>query len=194
MTTTRERGNPLLRWKPSHLQRHLDASRAAVGIEHAVEASRRHLDQRRRQLLCRLVGQAGEDHLVERFGGVTDRLDDLRMPVAVGDDPPGRDRIEGALAVRRPDIRTLGARDHGWHRLGGMLDEGMPCHLSAKPLADRRRMRRSYSRPNLEAYSDTVWNETSIPRSASNFDMAQAERKPEIQPHRIRNDLGRWRL
>ena len=52
--------------------------------------------------------EAGEDHLVEPVRLGLDRRDDARMAVAMRDDPPRRDRIEDAAAVRSFQPCALG--------------------------------------------------------------------------------------
>ena len=65
-----------------------------------------------RQLLGRLVREAGEDHLIEPLGLLRDRGDDLRVAVAVRDHPPGRDRVEDARGRRaRVEPGALGRGD-----------------------------------------------------------------------------------
>ena len=61
-----------------HLDRHFDAGRAAVGIEHIVETRRRQRDEAPRQRFGRLMGEAGEDDLIESLRLIADRLHDRR--------------------------------------------------------------------------------------------------------------------
>ncbi len=71
------------------------------------EAGRRHGEQLLGQLLGRLVGVFGEDHLVRVVGGCANGGDDARMPVAVGDHPPGGDGVDDPPAVGGENIGSL---------------------------------------------------------------------------------------
>src|ERR1700722_3022271 len=79
------------------------------------------------------MGMTGEDDLVELFGLLLNRAHDRRMAMAVGDHPPGGDRIDDAAAVGGKQISALAARDFHHVRLKRMLGERMP---------DRRRFLR----------------------------------------------------
>ena len=64
------------------------------------EPRRRDRNQAARETLGGLMREAGEDHLIEPVRLGLDRRDDVRMAVAVRGDPPRRDGIENAAAVR----------------------------------------------------------------------------------------------
>ena len=76
-----------------------------------VKAARRQLQKRCGDFLRRLMRIAGEDDLVELFPPAANGVDDVRMAVTMGDDPPGRDGIDDAAAVRRMQIGAVGAHD-----------------------------------------------------------------------------------
>src|SRR5262249_30253846 len=106
--------------------RDFDRGGAAVGEEYVIEAGRGDGDEPLREVLGRLVREACEDHLVQMIGRFFDRRHDAGMTVAVGDDPPGRNRIEDAPTVRCLEPGAVGARHHDGGGLQRMLREGMP--------------------------------------------------------------------
>ena len=62
----------------------------------------RDFDQRMGHIFGRLVGEACEHHLVQLIGLFLDRRYDGGMTMAMGDDPPGRNRVQDFLALVRP--------------------------------------------------------------------------------------------
>ncbi len=109
-----------------HLERDLHRRGAAVGEEDMLQPRRRDGDQTAREALGGGVGEAGEDHLVEPVGLLLDGGDDVRVAMAVGDDPPRRDGIEDAAPVRRFEPRALGPRDLQHLGLHSVLRERVP--------------------------------------------------------------------
>ncbi len=71
-----------------HLQGDLDGGGAAVGIEHAGEASGCQRHQFTCKFFSRLVREAGKDHLIETLGLLSDRSHDPGMTVPMRDHPP----------------------------------------------------------------------------------------------------------
>ena len=89
------------------------------------QARRRNRDQAPRQVLRRLVGETGEDHLIELIGLRLDRVDDPGVAMAMGDHPPGGNRIQqtAMLGLKPRAFAAIHARHH---RADGVLGEGMP--------------------------------------------------------------------
>ena len=163
-----------------HLQRHLDRGRAAVGEEHVRQAGRRDRQKRARNRFGGLVREAGENHLIELVGLRLDRGDDLRVAVAVRDDPPRRDGIEDAPAVRRRQPCALGARDLQHVAFERVLREGMP---------KRRRTRWSWpAHPKPEDVAQ--WKlAAKAARSVAGSSGSRRGRRPE---HLARRRNARW--
>jgi hypothetical protein len=68
----------------------------------------------------------GEDDLIECFGCRSDGVHDDRMPVTMGDHPPGGDRIENRAAIFIDKIGAVGPDDSFHRRFQRMLGKGMP--------------------------------------------------------------------
>ncbi|RMS59048.1 hypothetical protein ALP65_00841 [Pseudomonas aeruginosa] len=115
----------------AHLQRDLDARRAAVGVEHPVEPRRGDLHQSLRQLDHRLVAESGEDHVLQLVDLVLDALVDARVGVTEHIDPPGTDRVDVALAfeILQPDAFAAADRDHRQAFVVFHLGTGMPEYV-----------------------------------------------------------------
>ena len=94
-----------------HFERNLDARRTAVGKKHVLKTLWRQGDEFGGELLRGRMRVLGEDDLVEQLGLRLDRSDDFRVPVAVGNHPPGRDGIDDAVPARRGQVRALGSDD-----------------------------------------------------------------------------------
>jgi hypothetical protein len=109
-----------------HFQRDLHRGRSAIREKYVFEPRRRQRHQAPRELLRGLVREAGENHLIEAVGLVLDRLHDVRMTMAVGHDPPGRDGIEDAPAIGGFQPCSGAFRDQRRIRLYRMLRERMP--------------------------------------------------------------------
>ena len=107
-----------------HLQRHLDAGRAGIRIEHVGQAEQ--VDQLAGEPVARLVGPAGEDQLVELARLLRDRRDDPRVAVPVRRHPPRGDRVDHAPPVGRMQDRPLGPGDERDRLLQPVLGEGVP--------------------------------------------------------------------
>ncbi|MNZ24435.1 hypothetical protein D3C78_415830 [compost metagenome] len=82
----------------AHFQRHFDAGRTVIGVEHPIQAFRGDLHQALGQLDHRLMTETGEDHVLELVDLVLDTLVDAWVGMAEDVDPPGADGIEIALA------------------------------------------------------------------------------------------------
>src|SRR3546814_396191 len=87
-----------------HLQRHLDAGRAVVGVEHlgqrvAPRLARGDGQQALGQFHRRGMRAAGEDHLLQRARLPCDRPGDARLGVAEQVGPPAAHRVERAAAI-----------------------------------------------------------------------------------------------
>ncbi len=109
-----------------HLQRHLDGGRSAVGIKDVPETGRRDIDERSGQRFGRFVGIFGEDDLVIVLTRRLNGLHDCRMPMPVGDHPPGRNRIKNPVAILIGEICAFRMDDALHRRLKRVLGEGMP--------------------------------------------------------------------
>ncbi|MCY1356155.1 hypothetical protein D9M69_425970 [compost metagenome] len=114
----------------AHLQRHFDAGRAVVGIEHPVQALGRDLHQAFGQLDHRLVAESGEDHMLQLVHLVLDALVDARVGVAEDIDPPGADGVQVAFALEvfQPDPLAAADRHHRQAFVILHLGAGVPEH------------------------------------------------------------------
>ena len=114
----------------AHLQRHFDRGRAVVGVEHAIQSRRRDAHQFLGQPDRRLVGEAGEDHLLQRASLVGQGGGDARIGVAEQVDPPRADPVEVAPALGVDQPGAFAARDrhhrHGAFAVVVHLRAGMP--------------------------------------------------------------------
>ncbi|MCY1417181.1 hypothetical protein D9M71_327080 [compost metagenome] len=115
----------------AHLQRHLDAGGAVVGVEHPRQAGRGDLHQALGQLDHRLVAEAGEDHVLQLVDLVLDALVDARVGVAEHVHPPGADRVQVALAleVLQPHAFAAADRHHRQALVVLHLGAGVPEHV-----------------------------------------------------------------
>ena len=95
----------------AHLQRHLDAGRTVVGVEHLVQPGRGDLHQALGQLHRRRMGEAGEHYVFQAVELLADALVDARIAVAEHVDPPGTDRIQIAFAVEVLQPHAVAAPD-----------------------------------------------------------------------------------
>ena len=114
----------------AHLQRHLDARGAVVGVEHALQPGRGEPYQPLGQLDHRLMAEAGQHHVLELVELGLDPRADARIGMAEHVDPPGADRIQVALAVEvlQPDALAAADRDQ-WQLLVILhLRTGVPEH------------------------------------------------------------------
>ncbi|MNF51297.1 hypothetical protein D3C84_326150 [compost metagenome] len=131
----------------AHLQRHLDARGAVVGVEHPVEPRRGDRHQALGQLDHRLMAEAGEHHVLELVDLGLDAGADARIGVAEHVDPPGADRIEVALAVEvlQPDAFAAADRDQRQLLVILHLRAGVPEHgkVALHPLLVAAHRRRS---------------------------------------------------
>jgi|GEM_PF-6338176 len=109
-----------------HFERHLDRCRTAVAIEHMIETVCGHIDQRPRQILGRLVGMIGKDHLIEPVHLALDGSGDTAIAMAMCHHPPGRNGINNARPIAGIEIGALAPGDHRKFRLQCMLGKGMP--------------------------------------------------------------------
>jgi len=109
-----------------HLYRHLDSGRPTVGIEDMLQSEWSDFDQALRQPLSGLVRKFGEDYLIIGLSRGTDGRHDLRVSMAMSNDPPGRDCVEEVIAILIYEVGPICRRDarHRW--LERMLGEGMP--------------------------------------------------------------------
>jgi hypothetical protein len=108
------------------LEGHLDAGRAVVGVEDALQSRGQQRRYPGRHLDRGLVGEAGEDDLFELRSLVGDGCGDGGVGVAVQGDPPGRDEVEVFAAVGGDEARALGAADGDRIGRGCGLREGVP--------------------------------------------------------------------
>ena len=95
-----------------HLERDLDRGRARLGVEDAVEARRRDLDQPAGELGGARMGEPEHRRVRDppelvAHGGV-----DRRVAVAVDVAPQRRDAVDVAVAVGVDQVGALGALDH----------------------------------------------------------------------------------
>ena len=107
----------------------LDRLRAGVDEDRllALAGARRVLGEPPTDLDVRLVGADHEALVQEAVNLLVDRGDDRREPVArvLAGDPAGEVQIDGA--VRRLDLRPLGAYDHEARRRNAARDEALAC-------------------------------------------------------------------
>ena len=85
------------------------------------------------------MGKSGKDDLVEPLGLRFHRRDDLRMIVAVKIDPPGRDRIDDALAGQREQISAVGTLDEDRVGKDRVLGKRVPNRRMAQTKSSRRK-------------------------------------------------------
>lgn len=109
-----------------HLERDLHRGRTAIRIEDMRKTRGRHRKQCLRHILGGLVGEAGEDHLIQRVGLSFDSGHDAGMTMAVSDHPPRRDRIQNGLTLCGFQPCPLAARNQRRRIRQGMLCERVP--------------------------------------------------------------------
>src|SRR5690606_12293716 len=114
----------------AHLQRHLDAGGTVVGVEHLVQTVRGDLHQTLGQLDHRLMGAAGQHHVLQAVELLADALIDPWVAVGEYIDPPGADRIEIAFALEifLPDAVAALDRDQRQAFVILHLGTGVPQH------------------------------------------------------------------
>ncbi|KAF1068320.1 MAG: hypothetical protein GAK45_01398 [Pseudomonas citronellolis] len=114
----------------AHLQRHFDAGRAAVGIEHPVQARRGHAHQTLGQLDHWRMTEAGENHVLQLVELVFQALVDARIGMPEHVDPPGADGVQVAFALEilQPDALAPADRDHRQAFVVFHLGTGVPQH------------------------------------------------------------------
>jgi hypothetical protein len=120
-----------------HLQRHLDAGRAVVGVEDlgqrcATGLARGQREQAFGQLHRGRMREAGQDHLLQRARLSRNGLGDARLGVPVQVGPPAADAIEIAATVVTEQPRAVPALDGNQRqdvRVLPHLGAGMPQHL-----------------------------------------------------------------
>ena len=99
MTINLWRGLPV--WPPkaqNHFECDLHAGGTAVGKKDVIETGGRQGNEFCGELFGRFVRVLRKYYLIESAGLRFYRCNDLRMAVAVGDDPPRGDGVENALA------------------------------------------------------------------------------------------------
>ena len=84
------------------------------------------LQQSPRDGFGRLMGKPGKDNLIEFIRLLANGLHDLRVPVAVRDDPPRGNTVEDTTPVGCFEPRTFGTRDRQHLGFQSMLGERMP--------------------------------------------------------------------
>ncbi len=99
----------------AHLERHFDRGRSIVCVEAASEPGGRKVRERFAQRDDGLVGEAGEDHVLEAPHLPADRGIDARVGMPEEIHPPGTDGVDIALAVEVFEPHALGLAD-GDHR------------------------------------------------------------------------------
>ncbi len=114
----------------AHFQRDFDAGRTVIGVEHPVQAFRRHFHQTLGQLDHRLMAETGENHVLQLIDLILDALVDPRVGVAEHVDPPRADCVEVALAfeIFEPDAFAALDRDQRQLFVVFHLGAGMPQH------------------------------------------------------------------
>ena len=114
----------------AHLQRHLDARRAVVGVKHLGQPGRGDLHQALGQFDHRLMGEAGQHHVLKAVQLLADACVDARVGMAEHIDPPGADRIQVALAVEifQPDALATADRNQRQALVVFHLRAGVPEH------------------------------------------------------------------
>ena len=93
------------------LQRSFDCGRAAVGIEDAIEAFRRPVDEFFRQPNRRLVGQPEQCRMTDAIHLFADGSIDFRDTKSVNVAPQGRDAIEIPPTVEVDQLEPIAGHD-----------------------------------------------------------------------------------
>ena len=92
----------------------------------------------------RLMGEAGEHHMLEPRRLLGERLVERGMRVAVGAGPPGRDQVEDLAALGIVERGAARACDEARLGFGAVLGEGVPdmTPVARKDVACQRLLRR----------------------------------------------------
>ena len=115
----------------AHLERDLRRRGAVGAVERVTESRRRQCREPFRELDHGTVGEAREQHVLERRELVDDRGVDARVRVAEQVDPPRRHGVEIAASLEVEQPRALAARDrHDRQRL---------VHLHLRARVEHRR-------------------------------------------------------
>src|SRR5262249_6287641 len=94
-----------------HLDRDLDRGRAVVRVEHMGQTRRCACDQIARECGRRLVRNARERAMSERFALLTKHAKKARVAMPEGGDPPRRVAVEILATVSVVELRALRTRD-----------------------------------------------------------------------------------
>ncbi len=112
----------------AHLDCYFDGGGTVVGKKTLAEAGGRDLHQSLRELDNGLVGEAGQNHVLQFIHLLLDAVVDARVAVAEQIDPPGTDRIDITIAVKvfQPDSLAASNWNHGQLLVVFHLGTGMP--------------------------------------------------------------------